>query len=198
MVTILTWVSTSSQFHSAHLFCCLQSESIGGCVPLKVCLSGRLEFRWPKIDQKRDFQHYCPCHATMQPLSTPGHLHYCPCPTANDYSRNHYESCGGTNSLAPPVIYAKFLFIFIISIISILKHFHSINSVIFNGEKKEGNRLKTEEGKKRKRKEKRREKERERHTDCHQETFQETFSVYNYEKRNFILRPWRQSVWEQA
>ena len=58
--------------------------------------------------------------------------------------------------------------------------------------------MKTEEGKKRKRKEKRREKERERHTDCHQETFQETFSVYNYEKKNFILRPWRQSVWEQA
>ena len=83
MVTIVKWNSTSSQFHSVRLFCFLQSDSIRGCVPWKVCLSGTLKFRWHKIDQKSDFQHYCPCHAIIQPLSTPAHLHYCPCPPPN-------------------------------------------------------------------------------------------------------------------
>ena len=95
--------STSSQFHSVRLFCFLQSDSKGGCVSWEVCLSGTLKFRWRKIDQKSDFQHYCPWNATIQPLSTPAHLQYCPFPPVRDYRRNHYESCGGTKCFSTPL-----------------------------------------------------------------------------------------------
>ena len=52
-------------------------------------------------------------------------------------------------------MHAKFLFIFIIFIVSIVVHFHSINSVIFNGEKKKVTNWRLKRGKKEKKKEER-------------------------------------------
>ena len=148
--------SSSPQFHSAHLFCCLQSDSIGGCVPLKVCLSRRLEFRWPKIDQKSDFQHYCPCHATIQPLSTQATYI-----TAPAMHAHHQTTTVGTimrvvegpNNLAPPLsvqslwcMHSSYSFVSFLLFLFVV-NFHSINSVFFNGKKEEGNRLKRRKNK---------------------------------------------------